>query len=137
MPAERTGPDDEKVTINLGPVDLGRVDLLVAEGVFSSRTDFIRAAIRRQLDEHEDLVKEVVMRKSFVVGVLHHSKTDLERFRAKGEKVHVRVVGVYQLGQGVTKQLASDVLASVVVRGSMRGPKEVVAALKDLRAAAV
>lgn len=134
-PAERLGPQDEKVTINLGPVDLGRVDLLVTEGLFSSRTDFIRAAVRRQLEDHEKLLQDVITRREFTVGFLYHSKTDLERHRSKGEKLRVKVVGVYKLGEGVTKELARDVLESVTVLGSLRGPKSVVASIKNVREA--
>jgi Arc/MetJ-type ribon-helix-helix transcriptional regulator len=126
VPAERSGPEDEKVTINLGPVDLGRVDLLVREGVFSSRTDFIRDAVRRQLEEHTDIVKEVVTRKSYNVGLTAWTKKDLEETRRKGERVRLRTVGVCIFGPGVTKQLDDDVFEDISVLGSVRGPKEVV-----------
>ncbi|MEO7804805.1 MAG: CopG family transcriptional regulator [Actinomycetota bacterium] len=129
-PAERSGPPDEKVTINLGPVDLGRVDLLVSEGVFSSRTDFIRTSVRRQLEDHEQLLQEVVTRKEFTVGFLYHTRADLERYRSKGERLHIKVIGVYKLGEGVTKQLVNDVLENVTVLGSLRGPKAVVDSMK-------
>jgi Arc/MetJ-type ribon-helix-helix transcriptional regulator len=130
-PAERAGPEDEKITLNIGPVDLGRIDLLVHEGVYSSRTDAIRTAIRRQLDDHEKLVDDVVTRKELQVGFLSHSKSDLERLRDKGEKLRVKVVGVYKLGDGVTKKLVSDVLDEVTVLGSLRGPKDVVEWIKQ------
>lgn len=132
-PAERIGPDDEKLTVNLGPVDLGRIDLLVREGVYSTRSDLIRAAIRRQLDDHEKLVDDVVTRKEFQVGFLYHSRGDLERHRKKGEKLRIKVLGVYKLGDDVTKNLAADVLEEVTVLGSFRGPKEVVDWMKTHR----
>src|SRR5690242_15769565 len=108
-PAERSGPEDEKVTINLGPVDLGRVDLLVREGVFSSRTDFIRGAIRKQLEEHTKLVDDVVTRKSYNVGLIVYTKGDLEKMRDEGTRVRLRTVGVCIFGPGVTKELVSKV----------------------------
>ena len=132
-PAERAGPEDEKVTINVGPVDLGRIDLLVREGVFSSRTDFIRDAIRDQLEDHTKLVDDVVTRKEFQVGFLYHSKADLERHKKKGEKLRIKVLGVYKLGDGVTKELVADVLEEVNVLGSFRGPKDVVEWMKSRR----
>jgi len=132
-PAERSGPDDEKVTINLGPVDLGRVDLLVREGVYSSRTDFIRGAIRKQLDEHSKLVDDVVTRKSYNVGLVVYSKGELEKLREKGERVRLRTVGVCIFGPGVTKELVSEVFEDISVLGSLRGPKEVVEWVKQHR----
>lgn len=129
-PAERIGPEDEKVTVNVGPVDLGRIDLLVSEGLYSTRTDFIRAALRRQLDEHEKLVDDVVTRKEFTVGFLYHSRRDLERVREKGERLRVRVVGVYKLGSDVTLDLAEDVYDDVIVLGSLRGPMPVITWIK-------
>ncbi len=130
-PAERSGPEDEKITINLGSVDLGHIDLLVREGVYSTRSDFIRSAIRGQLSTHSKLVDEVITRKEFQVGFLFHSKADLERRRNKGEKLRIKVVGMYKLGSDVTKALAADVLEDVTVLGSLRGPREVVSWLRD------
>lgn len=132
-PAERAGPEDEKVTINIGPVDLGRIDLLVREGVFSSRTDFIRDAIRDQLEEHGKLVDDVVTRKQIQIGFIYHTKADLERYRKKKEKLRIKVLGVYKLGAGVTKELAADVYEEVNVLGSLRGPKDVVEWMKSQR----
>jgi Arc/MetJ-type ribon-helix-helix transcriptional regulator len=130
-PAERAGPADEKVTINLGPVDLGRIDLLVREGVFSSRTDFIRDAIRGQLDDHTKLVDDVVTRKEYQVGFLSHSRADLEALAKKGRKLQVRVVGMYKLGADVPLGLAKKVLDDVTILGSVRGPQDVVAWIKE------
>jgi Arc/MetJ-type ribon-helix-helix transcriptional regulator len=130
-PAERSGPQDEKITINLGPVDLGRIDLLVREGVYSSRTDFIRDAIRDHLDDQRQLVDDVVTRKDYVVGFLSHSKADFEKHRKKGERVRVRVIGVYRLADDITKKLAEDVLDEVNVLGSLKGPPEVVAWIRN------
>jgi Ribbon-Helix-Helix transcriptional regulator family len=50
-------PDSEKITINLGFVDLGRVDLMVREGFYSNRADFIRTAIRNQLERQDDAIR--------------------------------------------------------------------------------
>ncbi len=130
-PAERSGPEDEKITINLGSVDLGHIDLLVREGVYSSRSDFIRNSIRSQLSAHIKLIDEVIVRKEYQVGFLYHSRADLERRRDKGEKLHVKVVGMYKLGSDVTRTLASAVLEDVTILGSLRGPKEVIAWLRS------
>ena len=130
VPAERVGPEDEKVTINLGPVDLGRIDLLVREGVYSSRTDFIRDAIRSGLDEQKGLVDDVVTRKEYQVGLILHRRADLEKYRAKGERVSIKVVGVYILGADVTVDLVDAVIEELTVLGSLRGPKDVVEHLK-------
>src|SRR5438445_1079741 len=101
-PAERSGPEDEKVTINLAPVDLGRIDLLVREGVFSSRTDFIRHAIRVQLGEHVKIVDDAITKHTYAVGVTLWTKKTLEEMRAKGEKMRLRSIGLCVFGPGVT-----------------------------------
>lgn len=132
-PAERSGPEDEKVTINLGPVDLGRIDLLVREGVYSSRTDFIRDAIRDHLEEQKQLVDDVILRKDYVVGFLLHDRASLEELQKKREKRRVKVVGVYKLADDVTKDLAHAVLDEVTVLGSLKGPKDVVDWIKSER----
>jgi Arc/MetJ-type ribon-helix-helix transcriptional regulator len=132
-PAERAGPEDEKITINLGPVDLGRIDLLVGEGVYSSRTDFIRDAIRDQLEDQKQLVDDVVIRKNYVVGYVWHRRKDLEAIRAKGERMSVHVIGMLRLADDVTVDLVAEVFEDVHVLGSIKGPKDVVAFLKSKR----
>lgn len=123
--AERMGPPDEKVTVNLGPVDVGKVDLLVSEGLYGSRTDFIRTAVRRQIEEHELILHEAVLRRQFTIGYVQQGRGDLERLRAKGERLRARVVGVYRLSKDVTPELADDVLEQVWVLGSFRAPQAV------------
>ncbi len=134
-PAERSGPADEKVSINVGPVDLGKIDLLVAEGLYGSRTDFIREAIRRHLDRNERVVEEVVTRKEWVIGFTSYSRKDLQRFKENGQRVRMRVVGVAKLANDITPELAEDVFDEIVVHGSFIAPKEVTehlrAVLKD------
>lgn len=130
-PAERLGPADEKVTINVAPVDLGKIDLLVSEGLYGSRTDLIRDAIRRLLEKHDTLVSDVVARREFVVGFTSYNRKDLERFRSKGQRIRLRVVGVGRLAGDVTPELALDVIEDISVMGAFRAPKPVLAALKQ------
>jgi Arc/MetJ-type ribon-helix-helix transcriptional regulator len=132
-PAERFGPADEKVTINVGPVDLGKIDLLVSEGLYGSRTDLIRDAIRRQLERHEVLVNEVVTRREFVVGFTSYNRTDFERFRSKGQRIKMRVVGVARLAPDITPELADEVIEDISVMGSLRASKPVLEILKSRR----
>lgn len=132
-PAERLGPEDEKLTVNVGPVDLGRVDLLVSEGLFSSRSDFIRSAIRSHLEEHAKFLDDTVSRRELTVGYLSHSKKDFERLAEGGERLSVNVVGLYRIDPTVTLPLAQAVLEDVVVLGSLRASKEVVAWIKSMK----
>src|SRR3954464_15631368 len=101
----RTG-DAEKITINLGYVDLGHIDLLVQEGFFSNRTDFIRTAIRNQLERHAEVTKQSVTRKSVELGLRHYSREDLEATRAAGATIHIRVLGLARIADDVTPELA-------------------------------
>ena len=123
--------DTEKITINMGVVDLGQIDLLVEQGFYSSRTDFIRAAIRRQLDMHGDEVKQSVTRRAFVIGVLSYSRQELERRREKGEMLDVRVVGLVRLDSDITPDLARSTIESLTIRGVLRAPDSVKTALAD------
>ena len=122
---ERNAPPDEKVTINLSPVDLGTIDLLVSEGLYSSRTDLIRDAIRKLIDTNRELIREVVVRRELNVGVIVYSKRDFERFKEKGERISLRSVGVLVLGGDITPDLADEVVESISVMGMLRAPQPV------------
>ena len=126
----RTG-DTEKITINLGYVDLGQIDLMVGEGFYSNRTDFIRTAIRNQLERHADAVKRSVAHKSLDLGLRHYSREDLEAVRARGQTLHIHVLGLASIADDVTPELASATIESVVVLGALRASPAVKAALAD------
>src|SRR5437764_15496338 len=110
----------EKITINLGPVDLGQIDLLVQEGFYSNRTDFIRTAIRTQLATHAEVVKRTVARKTLVLGVQYYTRRDLEAIRAAGEKLQISVLGLVSIADDVSPELALATIDSVVVVGAFR-----------------
>ena len=119
----------EKITINLGLVDLGQIDLLVQEGFYSNRTDFIRTAIRTQLATHAEVVKRTVARKTLVLGVQHYTRRDLEAVRAVGEKLQINVLGLASIAEDVSPELALATIDSVVVLGAFRASPAVKAAL--------
>ncbi|MGC2857571.1 CopG family transcriptional regulator [Novispirillum sp. DQ9] len=123
--------DSEKITINLGFVDLGHIDLLVQEGFYSNRTDFIRTAIRNQIDRHEPVVRQVVTRNSVDLGLRHFSRQDLEAVRAAGEMLDIRVLGLATIAEDVPADLARDTIASLSVLGTLRASPAVKAALGD------
>src|SRR5919202_1118886 len=123
--------DNEKITINLGYVDLGQIDLMVQEGFYSNRTDFIRTAIRNQLDRHADVVKQSVARKSVELGLRHYTREDLEAVRAAGQTLHIRVLGLASIARDVTPELARATIASVSVLGALQASPAVKAALAD------
>ncbi len=123
--------DSEKITINLGYVDLGHIDLLVQEGFFSNRTDFIRTAIRNQLDRHNDAVKQSVTRHKLDLGLRRYSREDLEAARAGGEKLHIQVLGLAVIANDVSPELAAETIASIHVLGALQASPAVKAALAD------
>ena len=125
------GGDTEKITINLGFVDLGRVDLLVQEGFYSNRTDFIRTAIRNQLTAHGEALKQVVARKMLVLGLQQFSAADLEAVRRAGEKLEIRVLGLATIAADVTPELALETIGSLTVLGALHASAAVKAALAD------
>lgn len=124
-------PDTEKITINLGYVDLGHVDLMVAEGFYSNRSDFIRTAIRNQLERHAEVVKQSTTRKSLDLGLRNYSREDLEAARRSGEMLHINVLGLASISQDVTPELARATIASVSVLGALHASPAVKAALSD------
>jgi Arc/MetJ-type ribon-helix-helix transcriptional regulator len=123
--------ESEKITINLGFVDLGQVDLLVQEGFYSNRTDFIRTAIRNQLGSHGDVLRQTVARRAMVLGLQRYTRSDLERLRAAGEQVHIQVLGLATIDDDVPPALAARTIASISVLGALRASPAVKAALAD------
>ena len=121
----------EKITVNVGLVDLGQIDLLVDEGFYANRTDFIRTAIRRQLDSRETVVHNTVQRRALVLGTQHLSRRELERLRDAGEQIELRVLGLATVADDVSPELALATIASVEVLGAFRAPRAVKAALAD------
>jgi Arc/MetJ-type ribon-helix-helix transcriptional regulator len=119
----------EKITINVGLVDLGQIDLLVDEGFYANRTDFIRTAIRRQLDSRADAVNGTVARRALILGAQHVSRRDLEELRDAGQTVELRVLGLATIANDVSPELALATIASVEVLGAFRAPRAVKAAL--------
>ena len=127
----KAGDTTEKITINLGVIDLGQIDLLVQEGFYSNRTDLIRTAIRNQLTTHAEVVRETVARKTFVLGLQHYSRGDLEAVQAAGEKLQIQVLGLASIAEDVSPELARATIDSVVVLGALHASAAVKAALAD------
>src|SRR4029077_109460 len=127
---DRAG-DTEKITINLGFVDLGHIDLLVREGFYSNRTDFIRTAIRTRLETHADEVKRSIVRHTLELGLRNFTREDLERVRAAGEKLQIQVVGLVSIAADVSPALALATIQSVTVLGALHATKEIKSALAD------
>jgi Arc/MetJ-type ribon-helix-helix transcriptional regulator len=123
--------ETEKITINLGFVDLGQIDLLVRESFYANRTDFIRTAIRNQLANHDEAVRGTVARHMMVLGLQHITRADLERAREAGTRLQIRVLGLVTVADDVSPQLAVDTIASVEVLGAFRASPAVRDALAD------
>jgi len=127
---ERAG-DSEKITINLGYVDLGHIDLLVQESFYSNRTDFIRTAIRNLLAAHREEAKQSIVRHTLELGLRHYTRADLKAVKAAGEKLHIKVLGLASFAPDVTPALALATIESITVLGAFHASKEIKAALAD------
>jgi len=123
--------ETEKITINISPVDLGKIDLLVEQGFYSNRTDFIRSAIRRQLDGHEDTVQETVRRQSFALGILIYDRGDLTRRRERGERLSIYIIGMLTIANDVSPELARETIEAIKIHGVFNASPEVRDALAD------
>ncbi|WP_039996707.1 CopG family transcriptional regulator [Sphingomonas sanxanigenens] len=127
----RPKADSEKITINLGYVDLGHVDLLVRDGFYSNRTDFIRTAIRNQLERHREASERSVVRKQLDLGISHFTRERLEAVRAAGETLDIRVLGLATIAPDVPAELARATIASLTVLGAFHASPAVKAALAE------
>jgi Arc/MetJ-type ribon-helix-helix transcriptional regulator len=123
--------DSEKITINLGFVDLGHIDLMVQDGFYSNRTDFIRTAIRNQLDKHADVVRRSVERRTLDLGLRSYGRAELEAARDAGETLRIKVLGLASIAPDVTPELARAAIASITVLGALHASPAVRAALAD------
>jgi Arc/MetJ-type ribon-helix-helix transcriptional regulator len=130
-PHQGKAGDSEKITINLGYVDLGRVDLLVQEGFYSNRSDFIRTAIRNQLAAQADVLSQSMVRHTLELGLRDFTRADLEAVRSAGEKLHIKVVGLARIAADVPPELALATIASISVLGALHASTEVKAALAE------
>jgi Arc/MetJ-type ribon-helix-helix transcriptional regulator len=122
---------DEKITLNLGCVDLGQIDLLVQEGFFGNRSDFIRTAIRNQLNAHSEAVRQVMSRRTLVLGIQHYTAADLEAVKAAGQRLQIRVLGLASIAHDVSPALACSAIESLTVLGALRASDDVKKALAD------
>jgi Arc/MetJ-type ribon-helix-helix transcriptional regulator len=127
----RPHAESEKITINLGYVDLGHIDLLVQDGFYANRTDFIRTAIRNQIERHAEPARQAVARKGLDLGLRHYGREDLEAARAAGRMLDIRVLGLATIALDVSPELARDTIASVSVLGALQASPAVKAALAD------
>ena len=123
--------ETEKITINVGFVDLGHIDLLVREGFYTNRTDFIRTSIRNQLASHADAAKQSIVRHSLELGLRHYSREDLEAVKAARGKLRIQVVGLATIAEDVTPELALATIESITVLGALQASKAVKVALSD------
>ena len=124
-------PDSEKITINVGAIDLGHIDLLVQEGFYSNRTDLIRTAIRNQLTTHAEVLRQTVARRTLVLGLQDYSRRDLEAVRKAGRRLRIQALGLVRIADDVSPALARDTIESIAVLGALHASAAVKAALND------
>ena len=123
--------ESEKITINLGFVDLGHIDLLVRDGFYGNRTDFIRTAIRNQLGQHSEQSRKSINRQTMELGLRHYTKSDLEALQTAGEKLRIKVLGLVTIASNVSPALALATIESITVLGALHASKEIKTALAD------
>ncbi|MFN4155329.1 MAG: CopG family transcriptional regulator [Paracoccaceae bacterium] len=130
-PTPAKTPESEKLTINLGFVDLGQIELLVQEGFYSNRSDFIRTAIRNQIERHAETVRQIVIRKSVDLGLRHITRDELVTAQAAGQMLDIRVLGLVVVAPDVTADLARDTISALSILGTLHAPAAVKTALVD------
>jgi len=123
--------DLEKLTINISPLDIGQIEILVEQGFYANRAEFVRTAIRDELAKHSETVRETAKRKTFIIGAMVIGRAELERRQKRGEQLDLRVIGLLGIEENVPASLARAVIESVEVRGIFRASKDVKDALAD------
>ncbi len=123
--------DSEKITLNLGHIDLGHIDLLVQDGFYANRADFIRTAIRNQIDKHSDFIRKTVERKALDLGLRHYSRQYLEAVRQRGDTIDINVLGLASIALDVPAELARATIRSITVLGALQAAPDVKAELAD------
>ncbi len=124
-------PESEKITLNLGFVDLGQIDLLVREGFYSNRSDFIRTAIRNNIERHSETVRQIVTRKSVHLGLRQISRDELAEAHAAGQMLDIRVLGLAVIATDVPADLARKTIGALNVLGALHATDAVKTALAD------
>lgn len=122
--------DTEKVCVNLAAVELGKIDVLVSQGLFTSRTDLIRAGIRKVLEENGEAVQRVALGAAGL-GIMAITRKQLEQARKAGEKLDMKVIGILVIDPDVTPELADTTIHEIRIFGTLRGPKAVLARIGD------
>jgi Arc/MetJ-type ribon-helix-helix transcriptional regulator len=131
LTSPRQGADSEKITINLGYVDLGHIDLLVQDGFYANRTDLIRTAIRNQIERHAEASRQSMAHKRLELGLRHYSRAELERVRQEGRMLDIRVLGLARIAPDVSAELARATISSIAVLGALQASPAVKTALAD------
>lgn len=119
-PSPARTADTEKITINLGFVDLGRIDLLVREGFYASRSDLIRAAIRAQLDRHDSAVAPTIVRDDFVMGLRDVTLAELQGMADANQVLDLRVIGLARFASDIPAELVASTIRSIEVLGTIQ-----------------
>jgi Arc/MetJ-type ribon-helix-helix transcriptional regulator len=127
----RPKADSEKITINLGFIDLGHIDLLVREGFYANRSDLIRTAVRNQIERHAAETRRSQERSELDLGIRHITRQQLEAARSSGELLDINVLGLAAIDSDVSADLARSAIRSVTVLGAFHASTEVKAALAD------
>jgi Arc/MetJ-type ribon-helix-helix transcriptional regulator len=122
----------EKITININTIDLGHIDLLVNEGYYATRTEFIKTAVKKQLDRHEEDTKKLIEQKAkhgdyeLSIGVGGFTKSELERIIQKKEaKIKMIFIGLFITPKDVTLELLEQAVESIKVYGVCRCSQEI------------
>jgi Arc/MetJ-type ribon-helix-helix transcriptional regulator len=121
----------QQLNVTMDAEEIHQVDLMVEQGLYASRKDFLQLAARNLLREHGVEVPRPMTGELKVAGIAVHNRKSLEKLRAAGRQLELNVTGIFRLADDVTPELACAVIKSLTLRGTFEASAEVKATLKD------
>lgn len=118
----------EKITINVNTSDLGKIDLLIHEGYYSNRTDFIKSAIKSQVNKHDDEINMILSskkKKDWFVGVYVLTEDELQALKRYGRKKAIRGMGLLIVDKDVSLDLMKTSISAIETYGVCRCSSEI------------
>jgi len=126
----------EKATINIGIMELAQIDLLVENMIYTNRSDFIRTAIRNQLEMHKSDIERLYLQtkaNSFEpesqvqggIGIYRLRKAALSDAMKSNKKLHIMVMGILLIDKDISPELFEATVESIKIYGKIQAQKSI------------
>lgn len=114
----------EKVSVNINEEALSKIDLLVEDGFYSNRSDFINRAVDTLLDRENRTVdklleihsKEKINSRQWFVGVQTMGSQYLEKVKEQGVRLRIKGCGVLYFEKDAAQELVFETVEYISPR---------------------